>query len=55
VQFLSHGREIVDHLYIGGRLVAENDSWLDENVDFIVNASGKRFLYMNRYDAGLRI
>src|SRR5262249_999438 len=49
VHFLSHGRQVVPNLFIGGRLVAENDEWLDASVDFIINVSGKRFAYFERF------
>lgn len=49
VHFLSHGREVLPGLFIGGRLVAEHDQWLDEQIDFVFNCSAKRFPYMERF------
>ena len=51
VRFLSSGREVVPNLFIGGRLAAENDVWLDSSVDYVVNLSGMQFAYERRRDA----
>ena len=45
VTFLSHGREVVTNVFLGGEIAAENNAWVQENVDFVVNISGKRFAY----------
>ena len=50
VQFLSCGRVVIPGLYISGRLAAENDAWLDETIDFVVNLSGMRFPYEARFN-----
>ncbi len=46
---LRSGREIIDGLFIGDADVAQNDTWLDDNVYFCFNLSGRQFDYMSRW------